>query len=82
MDAAERMQTMNKEAIGTGAGAAATSVLSAAAPTIVPALQPFVALCNGICGACSGGCIAAVGSVGWISVMAMYHRYKKETDNE
>lgn len=71
---------MNKESVGSGVGAAAVSLASTAIPTVVPALQQTIPLCSGICGVCSGGCVAAVCTAAWISVAAWYHRYKKGED--
>ncbi len=68
---------MNKEALGSGIGAAAVSLASTAVPEAVPVLQQTIPLCSGVCGACSGGCIAAVSTVAWIGVAAWYHRHKK-----
>lgn len=64
---------MNKEALGSGVGAAAVSLAS----TAVPTLQQTIPLCSGVCGACSGGCAAAVCTVAWIGAAAWYHRHKK-----
>lgn len=68
---------MNKEALGSGVGAAAVSLASTAVPTVVSALQQTIPLCSGVCGACSGGCVAAVCTVAWIGAAAWYHRHKK-----
>lgn len=67
---------MNKEALGSGIGAAAVSLASTAVPEAVPVLQQTIPLCSGVCGAC-GGCIAAVSTVAWIGAAAWYHRHKK-----
>lgn len=61
---------MNKEALGSGVGAAAVSLVSTAVPTVVPTLQQTIPLC-------SGGCAAAVCTAAWIGAAAWYHRYKK-----
>lgn len=71
---------MNKESVGSGVGAAAVSLASTAIPIVVPALQQTIPLCSGICGVCSGGCVATVCTAAWISVAAWYHRYKKGED--
>lgn len=63
---------MNKEALGSGVGAAAVSLASTAVPTVVPALQQTIPLCSGVC-----GCAAAVCTVAWIGAAAWYHRHKK-----
>lgn len=37
---------MNKEALGSGVGAAAVSLVSTAVPTVVPTLQQTIPLCS------------------------------------
>lgn len=71
---------MEKNQVITGAGTAGVAFvigLAEAAPTV----ENLTPLCSGICGSCGGGCIAAVGTVAWISAVAFYKKYRQGADH-
>jgi hypothetical protein len=72
---------MDKEQWLVGAGAAGVTATASIGETTIPALHYVVPLCTGACGACGGGCMAAIGAVAWISAVAFYKKHHQEAEH-